>query len=201
MRAKKDPTMSAESHAEVVETERALARGDLVAAQQHLHQAIQNGAPANQTQWLATSIQTAAEAQERRVQSGGWRGFTLAIVGYLCVSLQQPLGWTVPLWIFLAFLLVPCLVGLFVGLQQRTGHAPGRSFWTAARSCGTAMGLYTIVHLLLLGGPHSDAADKWQERIAGVLTTLLFTLVAGLVAGTVSAIIVGTGMRVKERQI
>jgi hypothetical protein len=199
MSAQNDPGMSTESHAEIVATERALARGDIAAARQHLHLAIQHGAPQNQTQWLATSIQTLAESQQRRVQGGGGRGIVVGFVGYLIVSLQQPLGWGQPLWIFLAFLLVPSMVGLAVGLQQKTAHAPVASFWNACRGCGTVMGLYSMLHLILIGGPHSDGANAGQELIAGLLTILLFALIAGLVAGTVSATIVG--MRVKERTL
>ncbi len=195
MRAHNDPAMSAESHAEIVACEAALARGDLAAARQHLQLAAQHGAPANQTQWLSTAIQTAAQGQQSRVQGGGWLGFALAVVGYLCVSLQQPLGWTLPLWIFLAFLLVPGLVGLVVGRQQRAGRAPGRSFWSAAKSAGNAMGLYTALHLLLIGGPHSDGANIGEELIAGLLTIFVFALIAGLTAGAVSAAIVGIGAR------
>ncbi|MCW3100403.1 MAG: hypothetical protein JWL77_6021 [Chthonomonadaceae bacterium] len=139
-------------------------------------------------------------AQERQQSrgDGGWRGFIVAILGYLFVSLQQPLGWGMPLWIFLAFLLVPGLAGLAVGFAQRGAGTPGRSLWTAIKSAGKAMALYTIMHLLLLGGPHSDSADRWQERIAGVLTTILYSLVAGLVAGAVSMTVSSIG--VKERQ-
>lgn len=195
MRPPHDPAASAESHAEVVATEAALKRGDLTAARQHLHLAVQLGAPGKQTHWLTTAIQTAEQVQQRRALGGGGRGFALAIVGYLCVSLQQPLGWTLPLWIFLAFLLVPCLVGLLIGRQQREGKAPGRSFWTAAKSSGTAMGLYTAIHLLLIGGPHSDGANIGEELIAGLLTIFVFALIAGITAGAVSATIVGIKAR------
>lgn len=138
------------------------------------------------------------QGRQANRSDGGWRGFIVAILGYLCVSFQQPLGWGIPLWIFLAFLLVPTLTGLAVGLAQRGAGTPGRSFWTALKAAGKAIALYTIIHLLLIGGPHSDAADRGQERIAGVLTTLLFTLIAGLVAGTVSVLAGSVG--VKERQ-
>ena len=135
--------------------------------------------------------------RQRGVRGGGWRGFAAALLAYLCLSLQPPLGWTLPLWIFLAFVFAPGLVGLVVGLQQRQAHAPGRSFWTAAKSAGTAMGLYTTLHLVLIGGPHSDGANLGQEILAGLLSILLFALIAGLAAGAVSAAVVGT--RAKER--
>jgi hypothetical protein len=198
MRPNPDPTPDGGSHAEIVAAEAALARGDLAAARQHLQQAALHGAPDNQVQWLTTAIQTAADARQRRVQGGGWRGFGVAFIGYMCVSLQQPLGWGIPIWIFLAFLLVPALAGLATGLVRRGAGTAGGSFWTGFQSVGAAMALYTVVHLLLLGGPHSDAADRWQERIAGLLTTLLFTLIAGLVAGAASATAGSVG--VKERQ-
>lgn len=197
MSAQNDPGMNADSHAEVIATEHALARGDLAAAQRHLHLAVQHGAPAKQTHRLATAIQTAAQVQQRGVRGGGGRGFAVGIVAYLCLSLQQPLGWTLPVWIFLAFLLAPGLVGLTVGFKQRSAHAPMRSFWTAARSGGTAMGLYTTLHLLLIGGPHSDSANLGQELLAGLLSVFVFALIAGLAAGAVSAVVVG--MRAKER--
>ncbi len=198
MRAQNDPAMSAESHAEILATERALARGDMAAAQRHLNLAIHQGAPEKQTNWLAAAIETAAQLQQRRIRGGGWRGFGVAVVGYLCLSLQQPLGWTLPLWLFLAFLLVPGLVGLVVGQQQRQAHLPGRSFWAAAKSSGWAMGLYTALHLFRLGGPQSDSADLGQELLAGTLSLLLFALIAGLAAGTVSAMVVRSGA--KEQQ-
>ena len=188
-----------ESHAEILAAEAALARGDLVAARHHLHLAAQHGAQDKHIHKLTASIHAAAQVQEQRVHSGGGRAFVAAIVGYLCVSLQQPLGWTLPLWIFLAFLLVPCLVGLLVGLRQREGRAPGRSFWTAAKSAGIPMGLYTALHLILIGGPHSDGANAGEELIAGLLSVLVFALIAGLAAGAVSATIVG--LRAREVRV
>ncbi len=130
---------------------------------------------------------------------GGWGGFIVAILGYLFLSMRQPLDWGMPLWGFLAFLLIPGLAGLVVGRAQRGAGTPGRSFWAGLKAAGKAIALYTICHLLLLGGPHSDSANRGQEWIAGLLTTLLFTLIAGLVAGAVSATVSSIGL--KERQI
>ena len=190
---------SAESHADLHSAQSALERGDLAAAQQHLDLAIQNRAPHSQTKRLSVAIQTAAQAQQRRSRGGGWGGFVVGIVGYLCLSIRQPLDWGLPLWSVLAFLLVPGLVGLVVGRVQGAMGTTAGSFGTAAKSAGKAMGLYTAVHLLLIGGPHSSGANTSQEFLAGLLSTLLFALIAGLAAGGVSATLVG--VKVKERQV
>jgi hypothetical protein len=194
-----DHEPSAESHAELQAAEKALERGDLAGAQQHLNLAIQHRAPHSQTARLSVAIQTAALAQGRRGRSGGWGGFAVGILGYLFLSLQQPLGWGLPLWGFLAFVLVPAVAGVVVGRSHRAAGTPGQSFRIAAKSVAKAMGLYTALHLLLIGGPHSAGADSVQEFLAGLLSTLLFALIAGLVAGAVSATVAGVG--VKEPQI
>ncbi len=144
-----------------------------------------------------TALKANRQAQANR-RTGGGRGLLVGVIGYLCVSLQQPLGWTIPVWGFFAFLLVPCLVGIAVGRSQKTARTTARAFWTAAKSGGTAMGLYTAVHLLLIGGPHSDGANSGQEFLAGLLTLFAFSLIAGFAAGAVSAAVVGVGA--KERQ-
>jgi len=196
--------MSNEDH-EAVEARRAAIRaarkdlksGNLEAAQMHLDVAVQYGAQHSQTEPVAKAIQMARMARATNSRSGAWRGFWVAILGYLCLAFRQPLGWGMGLWIFLAFLLVPILAGLVVGRYQRNVGAPGQSFWMAFKGVSKAMALYTILSLIFIGGSHSDSADKWQERLAGILTTALFFLITGLVAGATSMAV--SGVQLKER--
>lgn len=176
-----------------------LKRGDPEAAQKHLDIAVQYGAQHSQTNPVAKAIESARQTRLRQGARGGKRGFWVALLCYLLISLQQPRGWGMPLWIFLAFLLAPGFVGLVVGQQQKILAAPGHSFWSAFKSAFWVTAFYTIIHLILLGGSHSAAANKGQEGIAVVIATLTYALVSGLVAGATSAMIVST--RVKERQV
>jgi hypothetical protein len=175
-----------------------LKRGDPNGAQRHLDVAAQYGAPESQTRGIATAIERIRITQVTRRGSGGWRGFWVAVLGYALISFQQPLGWGLALWGFLAFLLTPSLAGVVIGLYQRTAGTPSQSFWTAFKSVSKVMAFYTALHLILIGGPHSDKADAGQEFLAGLLSTIVFALIAGLVAGAVGAMIVG--VRTKEQR-
>jgi len=196
--------MSNDDH-EAVEARRAAIRaarkdlqsGNLDAAQMHLDVAKQYGAQHSQTEPVEKAIQTARMARASSSRGGAWRGFWVAILGYLCIAIRQPLGWGMGLWIFLTFLLVPMLAGLVVGRYQKAQGAPGQSFWMAFKGVSKAMALYTIMSLIFIGGSHSDGADKWQERIAGVLATALYFFITGLVAGATSMAV--SGVQIKER--
>lgn len=195
MRKKDGQEVSSEAQEALRAAHEALDRGDPVVAQRHLDRAIQHHAPHHQVSRLSVQIQTATAAQRQRAKSSAKRGFWAALLCYLLISFKQPLGWGMPVWIFLAFLLAPGIVGLIVGLQQKILGSPGTSFWTGFKSAFWVVAFYTIFHLLMLGGSHSDAADRAQERIAGVLATLLYATVAGLVAGLVSAAVVFTSRK------
>lgn len=174
----------------------ALKRGDLDMAQMHLDIAMTSGALPSQTEPVVKAIQAAKMARAANSRGGAWRGFWVALLGYLCIAIRQPLGWGMPLWIFLTFVLVPIVAGLVVGRYQKANGGQSQSFVMAFKGVGKAMALYTIMSLIFIGGSHSDA-DKWQERIAGILATALYFFITGLVAGATSMAV--SGVQFKER--
>ena len=131
----------------------------------------------------ATVVQNSAELA-RRNRRAGMLGFLVAVVGYLLLSIQQPVGWGEGLWAALAFLLVPALGGLVVNLAQERNRASGKAFFAARKSVGWAMFLYAGITLIVLairvGSPDGGMF------LAGLVATVVYTILAGVVAGLVN---------------
>ncbi len=117
-------------------------------------------------------------------RASAWGGFCLGLLGYLLVSVREPLEWRMPVWIILAFVVVPGLVGWVAGL----GQVPERGicFRAGLRTAGWAMFLYASLTLIVLSHRIPADAGSGQEFWAGLLVSVVYALLAGTVAGLVS---------------
>lgn len=180
---------------EMLAAEAALAGHRYREALQHLAEAERLGATDNDVEHLRAAVRQAQATGNRRVRRSGWVGLAVGLLGYLLLSAEQPPGWTVPGWIFLAFLVVPGVVGLATGRLQGWEQPPGARFRAAMRAGGIAMALYTGFTLIVLRQRIHTNTDSGQIFLAGCLVTLVYAVLAGLVAGFVSARLAWRGER------
>lgn len=129
-----------------------------------------------------------AQALARRGRGAAWLGFWLGLLLYLLLSMQQPDGWRMPLWILLAFGIIPGLIGLLVGWKQGPEPTVPMKFWAGLKSAAWAMAFYAFLNstvlLVRLHQPDSNGA----RFLAVLLTTVVYALIAGCVSGAVSAL-------------
>src|SRR5690349_7232146 len=80
--------------------------------------------------------------QAKRERGAVWMGFWLGLLAYLFLSLQQPLGWQMPVWILLAFLVIPGLIGLLQGWRLGTDSTASARFWVGMKGVFWPMAFY-----------------------------------------------------------
>ena len=175
-------------HQELQNAEKALQQGRYDAADHLLDLAAHGGATPLLISDLGRRVRAARANHELRVRSSVRIGFCLAIAGYILLSMRQPLGWTQPIWILLAFLVIPGVAGLFVGRRHAGERTRSRAFYDGARSGVFAMACYTGFHVFKLADnlqkDNSQTVDEW---VAAFIAIIVFSSIAGLVAGLASA--------------
>ncbi|HLK61596.1 MAG TPA: hypothetical protein VKU00_33925 [Chthonomonadaceae bacterium] len=175
-----------ETHAEILAARQAFKEQRYDDAEYHLNRATYLGAPQQQINELQKRIRNLRKTQRERAGTSGRWGFWCGILGYLLLSLQQPSGWTQTVWILLAFGLVPAIIALVVRWRQGVEVENSARFWTAWRAGSATMALYSVISLIIVGTRlGGDTVSGASHFIAGVLTMLLFALLAGSVAGLV----------------
>ena len=117
---------------------------------------------------------------------------------YLALSIQQPAQWTVPVWVLLAFLLGPALIGLIAGRLQRGEMSPLRRFRGGLQAGVITMFLYTSITLMALHARMGSSGDGGQVFLVGLFVSVIYALIAGVVAGAVSSRL-GRAQRARER--
>lgn len=120
-----------------------------------------------------------------------WLAFAIAGIGYLVLSQQQPAGWGVPLWASLALLLIPALAGLAVNRLQAAQRTARQMFFGGMKGVGWAMFFYSSITLIVLANRVGGAGSGGEEFLAGLLTAIVFTIVAGSVAGLTNVLLSG----------
>jgi hypothetical protein len=173
-------------HAALIACERALSGGHYREAERHLAHAAHLGASPQEVTRLGHAITEVHKAQNRRISSNYGKGLVLGFLGYLLLSVQQPLGWTLPLWILLAFLVIPGIVGVLIGSAHGPAQTAREIFRMGMKGAGWPMAFYTAVTLLILSPRLVRMENIGQEFLAGALVTLVYALLAGGVAGLAS---------------
>lgn len=175
-------------HQELKAADDALKQGRYEAADKLLDLAAKGGAEPRHISDLGRRLRAAKALHEKRVRTSVRSGFCLALAGYVVLSLRQPAEWRVPVWLALIFLVIPGLVGVFVGRRHAGERTRARAFYDGARCGAYSMVCYSGVHVLVLANRlQKDASQTIDEYVAGVLTVVVFSAIAGMVAGSMSA--------------
>jgi hypothetical protein len=180
--------------AELNACERAVAAGRYLEATRHLAQAASLGASPHEISQHGEAIRRAERARGHQNRSFGWVGPAIGILGYLLLSLQQPLEWTQPVWILAAFVLIPALVGVAIGRLQVRGKPAFAAFWTGMKTGCVVMGLYTAITLMVLVHRLARPDGGEQELPVILVVTVVYALLAGAVTGSASLVASGHGL-------
>jgi hypothetical protein len=157
-------------------------------AKQLLSEAEKSGAPRQQVSRLRQAVRAMEEHQEKMGRNSHWFGLLLGGLAYF-ILLFIPLTPRDALWVLLALLAVPGLVGGVIG--RRMGYDAGRGprFRKAAWVCGFVMFGYAFVSLILQRARFDLGSDAGQVFLVWIVASLGYALVAGLVAGLVSGML------------
>lgn len=175
------------AEAAVVETERHLGAGRYAAARNSLADAARLGASRRDIERLHSSIDRGEARSKKGAKAARWLAFGLGILAYLILSVQQPPAWRVPVWAALAFLAVPATVGFTAGKIAGRGTPAPTRFRAGMSAGGWAMFWYAAITLFMLHARMNSGAPAGEVFLAGAFVTIVYSLLAGLVAGLVSA--------------
>ncbi len=171
---------------EIANAKAAYAEGRFDDAKHHLTLAESAGVSKSKTAEIRSAILKKENSEDVQTAGSGKIGFWIAFVGYLILFFNTPRGWGIPLWIALAFLLIPVLAGFQVG--KRVGYDAGTKmrFRRAFRSVGFAMWGYTFLSLILQRTKFPVGGEAPQVLLLWIVIPVLYAAIAGCVAGTAS---------------
>src|SRR6185437_7512329 len=104
-----------------------------------------------------------AQAVARRGRGAVWLGFWLGLLAYLLLSMQQPLGWKIPVWILLAFVVIPGLIGLLIGRVQGQEPTARMKFWAGLKGAFWPMAFYAFLNPVVLLARLAEPDNNWER--------------------------------------
>ena len=173
---------------ELAAAEKALAAHNFTAAQHLLDNAAASGATPRHIQDLHRRIRAEKAKHEFAVQNSAYKCFGIGILGYLIISIRQPLGWGIPVWLLLSVAAIPGLMGLYMGRK----HAGTRSFRSAfldgVRPAAAAMTCYSLFSLGVLVTHLQPRSEQiGEEIVAAMFTAFVLAVAASVVSGMACA--------------
>jgi hypothetical protein len=168
----------------------AIRKGEYLEAYDHVAHLETLGGYDELAKRLRDEITETQAADLRDAARAPWYGGGIGFVLYLIMLfINSPAGWTMPVWIPLAFLVAPAITGYAAAFFY--GFRCGRleRFWPSAwAGCG-AMALYSMIGMLVARGhiAESSGADAGGEFLAGSIATLVYSVIAGAIAGLAGA--------------
>src|SRR5580700_7825026 len=160
-------------HQELRDAEKALQEGRFNAADRLLDLAAHSGATPLHISDLGRRLRAARAAHDRGVRGSVRVGFLIALAGYLVLSAREPLGWTMHVWIVLAFVVIPSVAGLFVGRRHAGTRTRSLAFYDGVRSGVFAMACYAGIHVFTLANnlqkDNSQLVDEWVAAFIAVI--------------------------------
>ena len=111
-------------------------------------------------------------------------GILVGAVGYLLLSIQSPLRYTIPVWMMLALVVIPALIGVSVGAVTILREGIAAAFWVAAMTMLT----YSALNMARIHGELPMSADPGQVFLACAIVSVAYALVAGIVSAGVNAL-------------
>ncbi len=131
-----------------------------------------------------------------------WRAFFTALVLYALLSVREVSDWTTPVWLTVAFGVIPALGALVLGRGR--GGTVGDRIKASALSVGMAMALYTGFHLIRLHrgiGSASDAGTAVNVFFVGLTVSLIYAVGASVVSAVVGRLWSVVGARRAEENL
>ena len=178
----------ADSHLEIAAADAALDAGRYRIASRHIAEAERWGGASPEIARLQDRLTDFLEQKNRRAGRGIWSGLAAGAVGYLLLGTQEPPEWTMPVWAFCAFFLLPGLIGFVVGRKQSLDDFPMARFRQGFLVTAPVMFCYASIAMIAAYGRIGSASDVGQEILAGTLAAAVFAALAGCVAGAVCAL-------------
>ena len=177
---------------DIGEARKALADGDFARARAHLAVARQEGADETTLRALLDEIDEAEGAITKSSSAHILWAIMLALIAYVVLSLQSPANWGMPVWVLLAFIVVPIVIGVLSAMSVPPHAEKGDRFKRAMGVATLAMAIYATVGLILSErkmGTHSLQAT--QVFTAGMVVVVVYALIAGFVAGFAGSLVRG----------
>jgi len=126
-------------------------------------------------------------------------GFLAGLVLYGVGATRSPYEWTTPVWITLAFFVVPVLVGLVNGAVVKLPRNGAEGFRIGLRSGGWAMFLYASASMMWAHYRVGYNGNTGGVLLVGLVVAITYALIAGVVAGCVCALLIGRRTKSTEQ--
>ena len=173
------------SNDEVVAACRAIEDGEFVQARHHINNLAMSGTNPSLVEELTRLIWQ----KEREVmQTTGNRigmAISVAVFGYMALSFQSPEGWGPLVWGLVAFLILPCVVGVLAGnsvTASRAAPLKKLRFRRAFSITFSVVAIYTLVGMGIVRHK-MQSADKSTDIAIYLVVAVVYGLMAGAVAG------------------
>ncbi len=134
-------------------------------------------------QWLHDEFFIEKRKSENREVLTRTLGPIVCGVVYLIFSVNGPREWTIPVWISLAFLFIPAMIGFVSGRQISPEQAISKRFWTAFRNVAIGMFGYTTMSLIMLRIRISQPDSSGMVFLVGLLVSMIYAAIAGTIGG------------------
>lgn len=167
------------------EAKQAFARKHYSLAHQLLGEAEQLGGAHKQTHNLRVAIRAHEQMQVKQARNSHWVGLLIGGFVYF-ILLFTPLNPRHPLWVVLALLVVPGVIGIAIGRRMGYDAGGGSRFWRAAKACGFVMFGYAFLSMIWQRTRFPLGGDAGQVFLVWVTASAVYALVAGGIAGLVA---------------
>ena len=127
-------------------------------------------------QWLQDEFYVERQKAAQRASLTYAIGPLVAGAIYFLLGLTSPRSVSIPVWIFLSFILVPICAGYAVGRQYSPERPPKVRFWAGMWSVGSAMFCYTAISLALIRGRIGQPDPSGQVFLVGLFASTLYML-------------------------
>ncbi len=172
---------------DILKTRQALDRGLISSARQHLSAAKMEGADPQILRELEWRVNYAEQHKHAHAHKFTVIALTVAGAGYFVLSFQSPGQWTPLGWGLIAFLVIPAIQGVILGLGAHPEYDHLQRFKNGLGLGAAMMAAYTLFNLLIINakiGTHKTAPDV---PTVVLVVTAVYSLAAGLVCGLISA--------------
>jgi hypothetical protein len=167
----------------------AIRKGEYLEAYEHLGHIDMHGPHAKEVKELREEIRETEAADLKDAARAPWAGFGVGVVLYLILTIRSPAQWTKPVWMVLAFLIVPAIAGYFTAWYYGFRCQRRERFRPSAMAGGFSMVIYAIIGLIIARCKIAEdpGVDSGGVLLASCVVTVVYGVIAAVVAGVVGA--------------